>query len=131
MAQFAALTLLRDGPLPAAELARRSFTTRQSVHDVLAGLYERGFVEKGLPAGNGRRQPVALTAAGRAAVHGADRVVQLVGERMTGTLTPAERRKLLSWLDECAENLQRPPTRRSVSRGRSAGGDPRDAATAG
>jgi DNA-binding MarR family transcriptional regulator len=43
MSQYAVLRALADAPgAPAAELARRTFVTRQSLRDVLAGLTATG-----------------------------------------------------------------------------------------
>lgn len=108
MTQFAALTSLLDGPLSPAELARRCFTTRQSMHEVLISLQARGFVERAPQPSAGRAQPIALTGAGIGAVEGADHAVRSVEARMTRTLTPVEQDQLLAWLHACVDNLRRP-----------------------
>ncbi|HEY6424899.1 MAG TPA: MarR family transcriptional regulator [Pseudonocardiaceae bacterium] len=107
MAQFAVLKSLQHGPLAAAELARRSFTTRQSMQDVLSCLDARGFIEKAAPQPKGgRSQPVTLTNHGRRVADEADHAVRAVESRMTRGLTPPQQDQLQAWLTTCADNLQ-------------------------
>lgn len=104
MAQFAALKALEAGPLSPAELARRCFTTRQSMHDVLTCLHDRTFIENA--PRQGRRQPVTLTLTGRQALSAADHAVESLEARITHGLTPPQQHRLATWLNRCAANLE-------------------------
>ena len=105
MAQYAVLQQLAEEPgLPAAELARRTFVTRQSLQDVLAGLRAAGLVEIG-PAGPGRRRDVRLTARAEALVADADAAVRQVEERMLAGVPAADVTRAAAVLRRSAENL--------------------------
>jgi DNA-binding MarR family transcriptional regulator len=106
MAQFAVLKWLEDGQLAPAELARRCFTTRQSMHDVLACLRVRGFIEDAPRSNSGRSRPVKLTDTGRQTARHANCAVRSVEARLTRGMTPPQQDQLLSWLNSCADNLQ-------------------------
>jgi DNA-binding MarR family transcriptional regulator len=105
MAQFAALRVLAgEQPLPPAELGRRCFTTRQSAHEVLAGLTRRGLVTQS----PGRGSVVTLTDAGYRLVADADPMVAAVEQRLTAGLDAAARTQLAAALEHCAQNLETP-----------------------
>ncbi|MDT0301440.1 MarR family winged helix-turn-helix transcriptional regulator [Streptomonospora wellingtoniae] len=107
MAQYAVLTALRDAPgAPAAELARRTFVTRQSLRDVLSGLTGRGLasVAPEPPAG-GRAQPVNLTDAGRSLLAEAEAIVLETEARMTAGLSGDEAEQLAGLLRRCRAGL--------------------------
>ncbi len=106
MAQFAVLHWLGDGELAPAELARRCFTTRQSMHDVLACLRVRSFIEDAPQSNSGRSRPVKLTDTGRQTARHANCAVRSVEARLTRGMTPPQQDQLLSWLNTCADNLQ-------------------------
>ncbi|MGH3800487.1 MAG: MarR family winged helix-turn-helix transcriptional regulator [Pseudonocardiaceae bacterium] len=109
MAQFAVLRNLADsGPMPAAELARRCFTTRQSMQDVLKYLRTRKLVESVLSTSSGRTQKLALTAQGKKLLDEATIKVRAVDDRMLYGLTPSQRSQFVSWLNLCANNLKQP-----------------------
>ncbi|MFI6600752.1 MarR family winged helix-turn-helix transcriptional regulator [Nonomuraea sp. NPDC050536] len=103
MAQYAVLRALADVPgAPAAELARRTFVTRQSLRDVLGGLTAAGLASVAREATAGRALPVTLTDEGRALLERAEAIVLEVEERMIAGL-PAD--ELAGLLRACAENL--------------------------
>jgi len=106
MSQYAVLRALADVPgAPAAELARRTFVTRQSLRDVLAGLRAAGLVDVATAPAAGKALPVTLTPAGRAALDRADDIVVDVERRMLADLPPDEVRRLAATLSACAGNL--------------------------
>lgn len=64
--QYTALTVLERHPdLTAAQLARRSFVTAQSMADMVTALLQRGLVERHRDPHDRRRLVLALTADGR------------------------------------------------------------------
>lgn len=106
MSQYAVLRALADVPgAPAAELARRTFVTRQSLRDVLSGLRTAGLVDVAARPTAGRARPVTLTPAGRAALEQADRIVFEVDNRMIAGLSPADVDRLADLLTTCITNL--------------------------
>ncbi|HVV13425.1 MarR family winged helix-turn-helix transcriptional regulator [Amycolatopsis sp.] len=106
MSQYAVLRALADAPgAPAAELARRTFVTRQSLRDVLNGLRKAGLATVAERPTSGRALPVALTAEGQARLAEADRVVFDVDERMVDGIGARDLRKLATLLTVCVENL--------------------------
>jgi DNA-binding MarR family transcriptional regulator len=106
MSQYAVLRALADAPgAPAAELARRTFVTRQSLRDVLAGLSTAGLTSVAAKPTAGRALPVTLTDAGQALLDQADSIVLDVEKRMIAGLPPAEVERLASLLAACARNL--------------------------
>jgi DNA-binding MarR family transcriptional regulator len=86
--QYTALTVLElhDG-LPAAQLARRSFVTAQSVSDMVRTLEQRGLIVREPNPQSRRELLIRLTDAGRRvlAEHADD--VQALERRMVGGLT--------------------------------------------
>jgi len=108
MSQYAVLRALSDAPgAPAAELARRTFVTRQSLRDVLAGLTNAGLAAVADKPTSGRALPVTLTRAGRAKLERAEAIVLDVERRMLADIPAAEERKLAGLLSRCAANLAR------------------------
>ncbi len=106
MSQYAVLRALADVPgAPAAELARRTFVTRQSLRDVLNGLRQAGLVTVADQPATGRSRPVTLTEAGRSQLNRADAIVMATDDRMTGDLSAADLRRLAALLSTCIENL--------------------------
>src|SRR5699024_3363192 len=65
VSQYSCLELLHQNPgLTNADLARAAFVSPQSMNTVLAGLRERGLIDRPPTPPSGRRLPVELTAAG-------------------------------------------------------------------
>lgn len=64
--QFGILTHLADGTeLSRSELAQRVLVRSQSIGELIAGLLERGLIERDGPGGRGRRAGLRLTPDGR------------------------------------------------------------------
>jgi DNA-binding MarR family transcriptional regulator len=106
MSQYAVLRALADAPgAPAAELARRTFVTRQSLQDVLAGLSTAGLAAVAAQPIAGRALPVTLTDAGQSILDQADEIVLDVEKRMVASLPPGEVQRLASLLTACARSL--------------------------
>lgn len=109
MAQFAVLRTLADsGPMPAAELARRCFITRQSMQDVLGCLRDRGLVDTVVSDSGVRSRRLEVTAQGREVLGDATLRVQAVDDRMLRGLSSRDRAQFVSWLNLCADNLKEP-----------------------
>ncbi len=103
MAQYAVLRALVDVPgASSAELARRTFVTRQSLRDVLKGLTAAGLATVADRPTAGRALPVTITDTGRALLAEADAIVLAVDARMIAGL-PAE--ELADLLRGCVRNL--------------------------
>ena len=90
----------------AAELARRTFVTRQSLRDVLCGLRTAGLASIAPQPTAGRALPVILTAKGQDLLDRADRIVRDVEQQMVASLPPAEVRRLASLLTSCTRSLK-------------------------
>ena len=105
--QYSSLEVLgQQSGLSAAELARRTFVTRQSMQGVLQGLAARGLLARPAAAPQGRALPTELTAAGRALLRRASRAVAEVEQRMLEALPAEDRRRLHGDLVRCAEALR-------------------------
>ncbi len=105
MAQYAALRALADHPeASASELARLCFVTRQSLHDLLAGLKSDGLIRAS--ASRGRATALALTPPGRRRLAASHHAVLAVEEAMVDGLASGTRRQLAALLTRCAENLE-------------------------
>ncbi|MFF4624574.1 MarR family winged helix-turn-helix transcriptional regulator [Nonomuraea jabiensis] len=97
---------LADAPgAPAAELARRTFVTRQSLRDVLTGLNKAGLTSVAAQPTAGRALPVTLTDAGRSLLGQAEDIVFDVENRMLTGLPPDDVQQLASLLTACTRNL--------------------------
>src|SRR5271170_1237276 len=87
--QLTALSRLdRFGPATTAELARREQITPQAMGATIASLEQRGLVARAPDAADGRRSILALTPAGRTAIHSgrsaiADRIAAALEESFT------------------------------------------------
>lgn len=105
MAQYAVLAALAESPgIAAAELARRTFVTRQSLQDVLRGLRAAGLVAVAT-SGAGRSRGVTLTPRAAALLAGADAAVREVEARMLAGIDAADVATTAAVLRRCGENL--------------------------
>lgn len=99
--QYTALTVLElhDG-LPAAQLARRSFVTAQSMADMVRALEQRGLIVREPNPQSRRELLIRLTDAGRKvlAEHADD--VQALERRMVGALTERQVQQFRSALSK-------------------------------
>ena len=106
MSQYAVLRALADAPgASAAELARRTFVTRQSLRDVLAGLTAANLTSVATRPTAGRALPITLSDAGRSLLNRADVIVLDAEDRMIADLRSDEVDRLASLLTTCARNL--------------------------
>ncbi|GIG29526.1 MarR family winged helix-turn-helix transcriptional regulator [Cellulomonas marina] len=95
VSQYSCLELLGQRPgLSASDLARGTFLTRQSMQTLLAGLVERGLLERAATAAEGRALPIRLTEEGARLLAEASAAVAAVEGAMVADLTPTGRRRL-------------------------------------
>lgn len=86
--QYTALTVLeRHDGLSAAQLARDSFVTAQSIADLVRALESRGLISRERNAGNRRELLIHLTDQGRALLTAVDAPVRELEARMITKLT--------------------------------------------
>lgn len=109
--QYTALTVLeRRADLSAAELARNSFVTTQTMADMVTALEDRGLISRQRDPNNRRRLMIRLTDTGRTLLdrHRAE-VAALEAKMLTG-LTDRQSANLRSYLYACRAALaDRPP----------------------
>jgi DNA-binding MarR family transcriptional regulator len=104
--QYTALTVLeRHADMSAAQLARHSFVTAQSMGDMIAALTRRGLIERHRDRADRRRLVVALTPAGHALLDRyRDTVAALEASMLAGLSEPAVA-SLRHSLHVCHDNL--------------------------
>src|ERR1700710_2542661 len=91
VSQYSCLHHLRREPgISAAELARATFVTRQSMNAMLQQLIDRDLVARPSSAERGRALPTMLTAAGTDALDAAQKLVDGVEQRMLAGLSATE-----------------------------------------
>lgn len=106
VSHYSCLFHLRLEPgISAAELARRTFVTRQSMNVMLQQLVDRGLVERPTRPESGRALPTELSAAGIRALDAAQVLVDGVERRMLSGLGPAETAALARGLAACVAAL--------------------------
>ncbi|XVU28819.1 MarR family winged helix-turn-helix transcriptional regulator [Actinoplanes sp. CA-054009] len=89
--QYTALTVLeRHDGLSAAQLARDSFVTAQTMADMVRALESRGLIRRERNPGNRRELLIHLTEAGRGLLAQYAKPVRELEEEMTGRLTEAQ-----------------------------------------
>jgi DNA-binding MarR family transcriptional regulator len=89
--QYTALTVLeRHDGLSAAQLARDSFVTAQSMADMIRALETRGLIRRERNAGNRRELLIRLTDDGRALLTSVAQPVRELEERMVSKLSTAQ-----------------------------------------
>jgi DNA-binding MarR family transcriptional regulator len=97
--------LQREPGVSAAELARRTFVTRQSMNAMLQQLIDRDLVARPTRVDTGRALPALLTDSGADALTAAQQLVDAVEHRMLGGLSAAETAALASGLADCVRAL--------------------------
>ncbi len=104
--QYTALTVLRrrEG-LVAAELARNSFVTPQSMADMVAVLEQRGLIQRHRDPLDRKRLLISLTAAGHETLASYEQPVRALERQMLAPLTPAEQRAFRTFLDKTRHAL--------------------------
>ena len=109
--QYVCLHLLNREPgISAAELARGTFVTRQSMTTLLQSLQDRGLVERPARATSGRALPAVLTPAGADALSRAQTLVDGVEARMLSGFSQSSTEALASALSACIAALEEPPS---------------------
>jgi DNA-binding MarR family transcriptional regulator len=104
--QYTALTVLERHPdMSAAQLARNSFVTAQSMADMITALEGRGLIERHRDQADRRRLVVALTAAGRELLDLYRDQVAALEKRMLAGLGSGEVAGLRHCLHVCHANL--------------------------
>ena len=104
--QYTALTVLERHPdMSAAQLARNSFVTAQSMADMITALEGRGLIERSRDQADRRRLVVALTSAGRELLDDSRDQVAALEERMLAALDSDEISQLRRSLHACRANL--------------------------
>jgi DNA-binding MarR family transcriptional regulator len=104
--QYTALTVLeRHLDMSAAQLARNSFVTAQSMADMITALEGRGLIERHRDQADRRRLVVALTTAGRELLDDYRDQVAALEQRMLAGLDSGEIARLRRCLHLCHANL--------------------------
>lgn len=105
--QFTTLSVLhRHGvPLSNSQLARRSFMTAQSMHEVIHRLEQQGLIARKPHPNHGRKLPATLTAKGRRVLAACEKAVAEFEKTMLAGLTRADRNAFLGMLKAAVHNL--------------------------
>ena len=104
--QYTALTVLERHPdMSAAQLARNSFVTAQSMADMITALQGRGLIERHRDQADRRRLVVALTTEGRELLDDYRDQVATLEKRMLAGLGSGETSQLRRCLHACHANL--------------------------
>jgi DNA-binding MarR family transcriptional regulator len=104
--QYTALTVLERHPdISVSQLARNSFVTAQSMADMIAGLEDRGLIERHRDQVDRRRLAIALSPAGQALLdHYRNPVIELESRMLQGITRP-QATALRRALTTCHANL--------------------------
>lgn len=105
--QFTTLSVLnRHGtPLSSSQLARRSFMTAQSMHEVTHRLEQAGLIKRNPHPNHRRKLPASLTAKGRRVVAACESGVSEFENRMLGGFSRTERTRFLAMIKSAVRNL--------------------------
>ncbi|WP_036369216.1 MarR family winged helix-turn-helix transcriptional regulator [Mycolicibacterium austroafricanum] len=104
--QYTALTVLQhSADLSAADLARRSFVTAQSMGEMVDTLQRQGLVSRHTDPQHRRRMLMTLTADGRRLLAECDDAVNALEAAMVAGLSWRQRRALRVYLDSCRAAL--------------------------
>ncbi len=105
--QFTTLSVLnRHGaPLSNSQLARRSFMTAQSMHEVIHKLEQAGLIKRNAHPNHGRKRPASLTAKGRRVVVACEAAVAEFEAKMLKGFSRAERGRFLAMIKSAVRNL--------------------------
>ena len=108
--QYTALTVLeRRADLSAAELARNSFVTTQTMADMVTALETRGLISRQRDPGNRRRLMLRLTGTGDELLDAYRGKVAALEARMLTALTDRQARDLRRYLVACRAALAEQP----------------------
>jgi DNA-binding MarR family transcriptional regulator len=117
--QYTAMSVLRrTSGLSNAQLARRSYVTPQSMHEVIDALERLGYVERAPSAAHRRVLQARLTARGASELRACDRAIDVMEREMLAGVPPARRPGLVADLMSCVRGLhagfpERAPARSS------------------
>ena len=105
--QFTTLSVLnRHGtPLSSSQLARRSFMTAQSMHEVIHRLETDGLIERNPHPDHGRKLPASLTAKGRRVLAACEAAVADFEATMLGGFSKSDRTTFLKIVKSAVHNL--------------------------
>lgn len=105
--QFTTLSVLgRHGaPLSNSQLARRSFMTPQSMHEVIHRLEKEGLIKRVPHPEHRRKLPASLTAKGRRVLASCEEAVTTFESRMLRGFQAAERLSFLQMIAAAVRNL--------------------------
>jgi len=105
--QFTTLSVLgRHGaPLSNSQLARRSFMTPQSMHEVIHRLEKEGLIKRVPHPEHRRKLPASLTAKGRRVLASCEEAVTTFESRMLRGFQAAERLTFLQMIAAAVRNL--------------------------
>ena len=105
--QFTTLSVLnRHGePLSSSQLARRSFMTAQSMHEVIHRLEQDGLIERNPHPDHGRKLPASLTAKGRRVLAACEAAVAEFEATMLKGFSKSDRATFLNVLKSAVQNL--------------------------
>lgn len=105
--QFTTLSVLnRHGtPLSSSQLARRSFMTAQSMHEVTHRLEQAGLIKRNPHPNHGRKLPASLTAKGRRVLQACESAVAQFETRMLRGFNRADRARFLTMIKSAVRNL--------------------------
>ena len=107
--QYAVLAQLELRPgISNAALARASFITAQTMHEIVSKLEKNNFITKKRDSHHGRIMCTELTDQGRETVQKAHTIIKKVEERMTSTISKNDKILLNKLLVECFDNLNAP-----------------------
>jgi len=105
--QFTTLSVLnRHGePLSNSQLARRSFMTAQSMHEVIHRLEQAGLIKRDSHPNHRRKRPASLTAKGRRVLVACEAAVAEFETRMLRGFSRTEQARFLAMLKSAVRNL--------------------------
>ena len=105
--QFTTLSVLnRHGlPLSNSQLARRSFMTAQSMHEVIHRLEQEGLIARRPHPNHGRKLPATLTAKGRRVLVACEQAIAEFEKTMLKGLTKTDQSNFLRILKLAVQNL--------------------------
>ena len=105
--QFTTLSVLnRHGePLSNSQLARRSFMTAQSMHEVIYNLEKAGLIKRSPHPNHRRKRPASLTPKGRRVVTTCETAVAEFEKRMLHGFNRAEQMRFLAMIKSAVRTL--------------------------
>lgn len=107
VAQYATMRALYTQPsISSSDLARITFTSRQSTNVLVQGLEKRGLIKRANVRGTRREKPTELTSVGEQVLAVAEERIAEVVARMAGQFSDEELNDLAILLLKCKINLE-------------------------